>query len=83
MGGLGLALGRLMQVVDCRKEYARRGLPTVFKVLSFAESTDLDELFAADAYLRAAETSVQVCAQNDIAESGVCESAVWDHPDPA
>ena len=51
-----------MQVVDCRKEYARRGLPTVFKVLSFAESTDLDELFAVDVYLRAAETSVQVCA---------------------
>ena len=48
-----------MQVVDCRKEYTRRGLPTVFKMLSFAESTDLDELFAADAYLRAAETSVQ------------------------
>ena len=52
-------------------------------MLSFVESTDLDELFAADVYLRAAETSVQVCAQNDIVESGVCESAVWDHPDPA
>ena len=50
-----------MQVVDCRKEYTPRGLPTVFKMLSFAESTDLDELFAADAYLRAAETNVQVC----------------------
>ena len=37
MGGLGLALGRLMQVVDCRKEYTPRGLPTVFKMLSFAE----------------------------------------------
>ena len=37
------------------------GLPTVFKMLSFVESTDLDELFAADVYLRAAETSVQVC----------------------
>jgi len=69
-----------MQVVDCRKEYTRRGLPTVFKMLSFAESTDLDELFAADAYLRAAETSVQVCAKNDIAESGVCESRFGTTP---
>ena len=72
-----------MQVVYCRQEYTRRGLPKFFKMLSFAESTDLDELFAADAYLCAAETSVQFCAYNDIAESGVCESAVWDHPDPA
>ena len=51
-----------MQVVYCRQEYTRRGLPTVFKMLSFAESTDLDELFAADAYLCAAEPSVQFCA---------------------
>lgn len=69
------------KVAACRAHYARRGLPTVFKMLSFARSEPLDAYLAAEGYHREAETSVQTRALDKIAVPTKGEVRIWDQPD--
>ena len=70
-----------VKVELCREYYARRGLPAAFKMLSFAESTGLDALLAAEGYRREAETSVQVCVLGDGVKPSGVELKIADRPD--
>ena len=71
------------KIETCQTHYARRNLPTVFKLFPFARPSGLDRVLAAKEYRREAETSVQVCSLADLAWPDEGEVRCWEQPDVA
>ncbi len=76
----GSQLDLRQKVEVCRENYARRGLPTVFKMLPFAQAETLDQILEASGFESEAETSVQTCALYSLCELAAGEAREVEVP---